>query len=175
MTGKIAIRPLTEADWPAAAAIYNQGILSGHATFERACPDYAVWDATHLKACRLALTENDQLAAWAALAPVSRREAYSGVASASLYVRAGRRGRGYGSLLLDALCRESEKAGIWTVQSIVFRENTPGIRLCEKYGFRTVGWREKIAKDAAGRWRDTVVLERRSRIGLEDGPAGTAR
>lgn len=167
MKSKIAIRPLTVEDWPAAAAIYNQGILSGHATFEKVCPDYSRWDAEHLQQCRLALTENDQLAGWAALAPVSRREAYSGVAEASVYVRAGRRGRGYGGMLLQTLCEESERAGIWTVQAVIFRENTPSIKMCEKCGFRMVGWREKIGVDAAGRWRDTVLMERRSGIGLQ--------
>ena len=171
MKGKIAIRPLTLDDWPAAAAIYNQGILSGHATFEKACPEYAQWDAEHLTQCRLALTENEQLAGWAALAPVSTRAAYSGVAEASVYVRAGRRGRGYGSLLLQALCEESERAGIWTVQAVIFRENVPSIQMCEKCGFRMVGWREKIGQDATGRWRDTVLLERRSAFGLQDAAA----
>jgi SAM-dependent methyltransferase len=54
-------------------------------------------------------------------------------------------------------------AGIWTVQSGVFPENTASLRLHERAGFRVVGVRERVGCHH-GRWRDTVLVERRSRV-----------
>jgi L-amino acid N-acyltransferase YncA len=79
----------------------------------------------------------------------------------SVYVDPAARGRGAGRLLLDALIASTEEAGIWTIQSGVFPENTASLRLHERAGFRTVGVRERVGRHH-GRWRDVVLLERRS-------------
>lgn len=56
-------------------------------------------------------------------------------------------------------------AGIWTVQSSIFPENTASLTLHEHAGFRRVGTRERIALmtygPRTGQWRDTVLIERR--------------
>jgi L-amino acid N-acyltransferase YncA len=79
----------------------------------------------------------------------------------SVYVDPAARGRGAGRLLLDALIASTEEAGIWTIQSGVFPENTASLRLHQRAGFRTVGVRERVGRHH-GRWRDVVLLERRS-------------
>ncbi|WP_406688047.1 N-acetyltransferase family protein, partial [Rossellomorea vietnamensis] len=57
--------------------------------------------------------------------------------------------------------------GYWTLQAGIFPENMASIRLHEKHGFRIVGRRERIGK-MDGVWRDTVLLERRSKtVGVE--------
>ena len=62
----------------------------------------------------------------------------------------------------------SDEAGFWTIQSSIFPENTASLRVHEAAGFRTIGIRERIARSAlgahAGQWRDTVLIERRSRV-----------
>jgi L-amino acid N-acyltransferase YncA len=55
----------------------------------------------------------------------------------------------------------AEQGGIWTVQTGIFPENQPSIRLHEACGFRVVGVRERLGR-LDGRWRDVVLLERRS-------------
>jgi L-amino acid N-acyltransferase YncA len=55
----------------------------------------------------------------------------------------------------------AEAAGIWTLELWIFPENRASIDLCESLGFRIVGVRERIGK-REGRWRDVVVMERRS-------------
>jgi phosphinothricin acetyltransferase len=85
----------------------------------------------------------------------------------SVYVDPGQHGRGIGRALLEALIASSEDAGIWTLQSGVFPENTASLRLHERAGFRVVGVRERVGC-RHGRWRDTVLIERRGRV------AGTA-
>ena len=66
-----------------------------------------------------------------------------------------------GAALLDELVRASEQAGIWTLQAGIFPENTPSIALHQRAGFRAVGTRERIGQ-LHGRWRDVVLMERRS-------------
>ncbi len=65
--------------------------------------------------------------------------------------------------LLAALAASTEAAGIWTIQSSLFPENTASVQLHEKAGFRVIGTRERVARHH-GRWRDTVLMERRSKV-----------
>jgi len=158
----IEIKPMRAGDWPAVREIYEQGIATGDATFDTEPPDWEKWDAGHLKECRLvARAPEGEVVAWAALSPVQRKSAYRGVAEGSLYVRENARGTGVGRALTEAMIEASEAAGIWTVELWIFPENRASITLVESLGFRTVGVRERIGK-RAGRWRDVVVMERRS-------------
>ena len=154
---------MTENDWPQVRAIYAEGIDSGDATFETAPPEWERWNAGHLEACRLVARSGGEVVGWAALSSVSNRPAYAGVAEASLYIAAPARGRGIGSKLMAAVIEAAERAGIWTLQSSTFPENTASLALQRKFGFRVIGTRERIACHH-GRWRDTVLLERRSRV-----------
>jgi phosphinothricin acetyltransferase len=64
---------------------------------------------------------------------------------------------------LKALIEAPEQEGIWTLQSGIFPENTASLKPCRRFGFRVVGTRERIGS-MDGRWRDVVLLERRSAI-----------
>ena len=81
----------------------------------------------------------------------------------SVYVDPAHHRGGVGAALLAALTGSAEAAGIWTIQSGVFPENTASLRLHQKAGFRVVGTRERIGCQH-GRWRDVVLLERRSTV-----------
>jgi phosphinothricin acetyltransferase len=154
-------------DWPAVRSIYLEGIASGHATFETEAPSRRDWDASHYQFGRLVAREADRVVGWAALSPVSRRQAYSGVAEVSVYVAGDSRGKRIGRALLDQLICESEQNGIWTLQASVFPENTATIGLHRGCGFNEVGRRERIGK-LNSTWRDTLLLERPSpRVGVE--------
>ena len=160
---KPSVEKMLPAHWEGVRAVYLQGLATGDATFETEAPDWERWDASHLKACRLvAVASGGRVAGWAALSPVSAREVYAGVAEVSVYVGAGFRGLGLGRALLSALVRESEGEGIWTLQASIFPENVASVALHRACGFREVGRRERVGK-LRGRWRDTVLLERRSR------------
>jgi phosphinothricin acetyltransferase len=157
----VEIRPLAEEDWPAVAAIYAEGIATGHATFETEVPDWAEFDAGRLAAHRFVAVEDGEVVGWVAVTPASRRECYAGVVEHSVYVAERARGRGVGRALLEALVGSTDAAGIWTVQTSVFPENEASLALHERVGFRIVGRRVRIAK-LAGTWRDTLLLERRA-------------
>jgi L-amino acid N-acyltransferase YncA len=156
------IRPLDPSDGPAVHEIYTQGIATRAATFETEPPTWEQFDAGRLPGHRLVAVEDGTVVGWAAVSPTSARECYAGVVEHSVYVAEEMRGRGIGLALLEALVESTEAGGIWTIQSSIFPENEASVRLHERAGFRVVGRRERIAK-LDGAWRDTVLIERRSR------------
>jgi L-amino acid N-acyltransferase YncA len=170
------IIPMPPAVWPAVREIYRDGIASGNATFETDLPDWEKWDSSHRKDCRLValkpfgegkaetlIPPELNVLGWAALSQVSTRRVYRGVAEVSVYVAAAVRGRGVGKALLRALVRESEVAGIWTLQAGIFPENTASVALHKSCGFQDVGIRQRIG-ELKGVWRDVLLIERRSTV-----------
>ena len=150
-------------DWSSVRAIYLEGITAGNATFETTAPDWEAWDRARLPCCRLVARHGSDVLGWAALSPVSSRRVYAGVTEASIYVATPAQRRGVGSALLAALIEASEREGIWTLQASIFPENAASLAMCRRAGFRVVGTRERIGQ-MHGRWRDTILLERRSSI-----------
>jgi phosphinothricin acetyltransferase len=162
---RVDIRNLLPEHWQEVAAIFEAGIRTGDATFEREAPSWEEWDRGHLEGQRLVAVADDRVVGWAALSAVSERCCYAGVAECSVYVAPDAQGIGVGRALLEALIARAEDAGIWTIQAGIFPENTGSLALHERCGFRVVGVRERLGQ-LHGVWRDVVFLERRSgRIG----------
>jgi phosphinothricin acetyltransferase len=159
----VTLDVMTPADWEPVRTIYLEGIASGLATFETQTPSWEDWDASHHSFARLVARAEGRVVGWGALSPVSRRRCYAGVAEVSVYVAGDRQGRGIGRRLLEALIRESESRGIWTLQGATFAENEASLRLQRACGFREVGRRVRIAQ-LHGVWRDTILTERRSSV-----------
>lgn len=163
----IEYRPIVATDYEQVAQIYQQGIATGNATFQQNIPTWEDWDESHLKNCRTVGIMDNKIVGWAALTAVSSRCVYAGVAEVSVYVATNYRGLKIGTKLLEYLIEESEASNIWTLQAGIFPENIASIKIHEQLGFRIVGKREKIGK-MNGKWRDTLLLERRSvKIGVE--------
>lgn len=165
----ITIRPMAFRDWDKVRRIYFEGIQTGTATFQTTVPSWESWDSGHLSVCRLIAEDgNGCVAGWCALSPISSRPVYRGVAEVSIYIASQFRQRGVGRALMEALVKESEKEGLWTLQAGIFADNIGSIALHHNAGFREVGRRERIGKTESGVWKDTVLMERRSRtVGIE--------
>ena len=159
----VSFAQMREKDWPAVRAIYEDGIATGHATFETETPGWEVWDKVHRPDCRIVARAGGRIVGWAALSPVSDRYVYDGVAEVSVYVAAAARGHGIGKALLSALVEASEGAGIWTLQAGIFPENVASIAVHKACGFRRVGVRERLGQ-MDGVWRDVILMERRSPV-----------
>ncbi len=160
----VVIRPMAPGDADQVLAVYQAGLDTGQASFETAAPDWEAFDAVRLPGHRFIAADADgEVLGWVAASPVSARPVYAGVIEHSVYVRPGHHRRGIGAALLRALISSAEAAGIWTIQSSLFPENTASVRLHQQAGFRILGTRERIARHH-GRWRDTVLIERRSAV-----------
>jgi phosphinothricin acetyltransferase len=144
-------------------AVYRRGVEEGNATFETRAPGWAAFDAGKLREHRfVAVGESDgRVLGWAAVSRVSERRAYAGVVEHSVYVHPEARGRGIARSLLDALVVSTEQAGIWTIQAGIFPENLASLAVHRRAGFRVIGTRERIGR-LDGKWRDVVLVERRS-------------
>ncbi|BEL03644.1 GNAT family N-acetyltransferase [Actinoplanes sichuanensis] len=163
MTG-IRLAEMTDEHADQVLDIYRLGIGTGDATFETEAPTWARFLAGKLPGHRfVALDESDRVAGWIGCGRVSERAAYAGVVEHSVYVHPDAGGRGIGRILLRTLIDSTEAAGIWTIQSGVFPENTPSLALHAACGFRVIGTRERVGR-LHGRWRDVTLLERRSPV-----------
>ena len=152
-------RPLESADWPAVAEIYWDGMRDGLATFETEVPSWEAWDRGHHRHHRLVAEILGEVVGFAALAPVSSRPCYTGVAENSVYVARDARGAGAGRAAMEALIAECEARGMWKLVSRVFPENEASRRLLARIGFREVGTYRRHGK-LDGQWRDTVIVEK---------------
>jgi len=157
------IRPMEPADAEAVLRIYQTGLDGGDASFETTAPTWAAFVAGKLDGHSFVAVDDDAVLGWIAVTRVSPRPVYAGVVEHSVYVDPAARGRGVARALLDALIESTDAAGIWTIQSGVFPENVASLRLHEQVGFRIVGVRERVGR-RHGRWRDVVLLERRSSL-----------
>jgi phosphinothricin acetyltransferase len=152
---------MLQSDSESVLEIYRMGLETRNATFETKVPSWKEWDSRHLTHSRFVSEDGGAVNGWVALSPFSDREVYKGVAEVSIYVADGFRGMNIGLMLLGTVIDSSEANGIWTLVSSVFPENDATLKLHAKFRFRVVGKREKIAK-LDGKWRDTILLERRS-------------
>ena len=166
----VRIEPMLPADSSAVIRIYAEGIATRNASLERTAPDWEHFERTHRADCRFVARseQGGDVLGWTALGNYSPRAVYRGVAWESVYVAAEARGLGVGRALLEAVIPASEAAGIWTLLAGVLADNTASLALHEGVGFRRVGVQRGMGQDAAGRWRDVVLLERRSTtVGVE--------
>ncbi|OGO51647.1 MAG: phosphinothricin acetyltransferase [Chloroflexi bacterium RBG_16_70_13] len=162
MADGVAIVPMTVAHAARVLEIYGEGIATGDATLESVVPDWETFDAGHVPGARLVALVDREVAGWVALSPYSARSVYRGVAWESVYVGAAFRTRGIGRALLEAVIPASEAAGFWTLLAGIEVENTASLDLHARAGFRRLGTHERLGRDPAGRWRDVVILERRT-------------
>jgi L-amino acid N-acyltransferase YncA len=155
------IEPMTGAHAAAVLAIYQAGIDEGNATFETHAPAWDEFTTDRLADHRYVAVTGGDVLGWVAASAVSDRCVYAGVVEHSVYVHPNARGRGVGRRLLGSLIASTEAAGIWTIQSGIFPENTASAALHRAAGFRTLGIRERVGQHH-GHWRDVVWIERRS-------------
>jgi L-amino acid N-acyltransferase YncA len=159
------VREMKQSDSQRVLEIYQLGLETRNATFETDVPDWNDWNSKHLKNSRFVYENNNIVLGWVALSPVSARKVYEGVAEISIYVDTNFLGQGIGSALMEKVIISSESNGIWSLFSSVFPENGATLKLHDKFGFRMVGRREKIAR-LDGEWKDTILFERRSKYVL---------
>jgi L-amino acid N-acyltransferase YncA len=160
MNAPSSIRPATEFDAAAVAAIYNEGIEDRLATFEtrpREAGEVAKWLQDGLPF--LVATDGAEVVGFARVTPYSDRCVYEGVGEHGVYVARAARGGGLGRRLLEALCDEAERAGLYKLTSRVFTDNAASRAAHLAAGFEEVGVQRRHGR-LDGRWKDCVLVER---------------
>ena len=161
MSAAVTVRGLESTDSMKVLAIFAEAIKGPDSTFETNVPTWREWDRAHLPQHRFVAVDERKMLGWLALSRFSERREYAGVVECYTFVRADARRKGVGTALLTALIGSTEAQGLWTVQAMVFPENEAALALYRKAGFRVVGTRERVGRHR-GRWRDVLLLERRS-------------
>lgn len=157
----ITVRPIESADGMKVLAIYEEALKGAHATFETNVPTWSEWGKMHMPAHRFVAVEDNRVLGWTALSRASERREFAGVVECYTFVRADSRRVGIGTMLLSKLISSTESQGLWTIQAHIFPENEPALGLHHKLGFVDVGIRHNLGRHR-GRWRDVLLLERRS-------------
>ena len=157
----MTIREMTLKDWDRVFEIYKQGIDSGKTTFSTQYPTWEEWDAGHNRSCRYVALLKEEIVGFIAVSPVSGKSHYYGVVEVMIYVDEKYWHNGIGTKLLKKLVEEAPNYGFWCLYSSIYSSNQNSVKLHEKCGFRTIGYRERIAKDRFGNWTDTILMEYR--------------
>jgi L-amino acid N-acyltransferase YncA len=157
----VTVRALEASDGMKVLAIYAEALKGADATFETNVPTWTEWSRVHLPAHRLVATDGKKILGWSALSRFSERREYAGIVECHTYVREDWQRRGVGTVLVQGLIAATEAQGLWTLQAHLFPENAAGLALYRKQDFRVVGTRERMGRHR-GRWRDVLLLERRS-------------
>ena len=164
------IRPSSEADLPAIAAIYGDAVLTGTGTFELEAPGEA--DMARRRADVLSkglpwlVAEVDgQVLGYAYANHFRPRLAYRFCLEDSIYLHQDARGRGLGTLLLAELMARCEAAGARQMLAVIGDSaNAGSIGVHRRLGFEHVGTM-KSAGWKFDRWLDVVVMQRALGVG----------
>jgi phosphinothricin acetyltransferase len=155
----VDIRAARADDAAAIAAIWNQGIEERVATFDTSLREAADIEPLTSGGLPFLVAEEDgAVVGWAKLSEYSDRCVYGGVAEISVYVDRHSRGRSVGRSLVEAVCAEAERAGLWKVVALLFPENAVSMALFDRAGFGRVGTFTRHGR-LDGEWRDVVILE----------------
>lgn len=169
------IRDSVDADIPALAAIYQDAVRTGTASFELDPPsteEFAARRAGILAAGFPYLTaELDGTPVGYAYASTYRgRPGYRFTTENSVYVAPNMRGRGVGRALLPVLVARCEAMGLRIMVAVIGdTQNKASIALHAACGFShagtlpAVGWKH-------GRWLDSVLMVRPLGVGSSEPP-----
>lgn len=156
------VRPATAEDLPAINAIYNHYVEASTCTYQTE-PDSLesrrAWFSEHGAAHPVIVVERSGVVvAWGSLSPFRRRSAYRFTVEDSTYVRHDLQGQGLGSLVLVNLIQRAREAGHHTVIAGISADQTPSLRLHQKFGFTPVAHLKEVGFKF-GQWLDVVYLQ----------------
>ncbi|PFG29019.1 GNAT family N-acetyltransferase [Corynebacterium renale] len=161
------IREFRREDFPQVQKIYEEGLDSGHASYERSAPTWEKFSSAKIMETVFVAAEDDAdetIIGWVAAAPASSRQVFHGVVEDSIYISSAAQGRGVAGALLDRMIARCSELGKWAIHSWIFPENEGSARLHQSRGFEKVGTYHHLAKmpygEMAGQWRDTDVWEK---------------
>ncbi|MCA0146949.1 GNAT family N-acetyltransferase [Blastococcus sp. LR1] len=155
-----SVRAATEADAAACAAIYAPYVTDTAITFELEPPSTAQM-AERIAAAHawLVLEDDGVVVGYAYAGPYKERAAYRWSCEVSVYLDGGRRRRGGGRALYEALFARLAERGFRTAVAGMTLPNEPSVGLHTAMGFEPIGTYRRIGFKH-GRWRDVLWAQR---------------
>jgi L-amino acid N-acyltransferase YncA len=167
------IRPATEADAQALAAIYGDAVLHGFGTFEEVPPTAAEMEQRRRAVADrglpyLAAEAEGRVLGFAYASPFRPRAAYRYTLEDSVYVAPDAAGRGVGRAVLSAVIAACEALGVRQLMAVIGDSNNAGsLGLHRALGFEQTGVGRSVGFKH-GRWVDIVHMQK----ALNGGDAG---
>jgi len=164
MNHPLIIRPATPDDLAAINAIYNHYVAHSTCVWTtRPCSEVErqAWYQEHGPSQPVLVAEQGGcVVGWGALG--SFRPAYTaaGVLEDSLYVHPDFQRRRIGSQLLQALIDEARRLGLRSLLANISADQTPSLRLHEKFGFQQVAHLRDVGQKLDQRF-DAIYLQLR--------------
>ena len=167
MSRPVSIRPAAPDDADALAAIYDEGIAGGLASFAtgpHTAEERQQWLAGRGgRAPVVVALWDERIVGFGALAPFSHRPWFDGVAEYTAYVSRDAQGGGVGRVLVNHLIDIAPGLDYWKLVGVIFPENIAGLALARGAGFAVVGTHRAHAR-LSGQWRDVTLVERHLEI-----------
>ena len=171
------IRPATNDDIPAAAAIYAEAVENGTGSFELKPPTPAEMARRFKELVEagypwLVAENGGTIVGFAYAGPYRERPAYRHTVQDAIYLAPSARGQGVGRALLAAVIDEAERLGFRQMIGIVGDSaNRASIQLHASLGFMPIGVLHDVGWKH-GRWLDTVMMQLSLGKGALDPPDG---
>lgn len=108
---------------------------------------------------RIVAEIDNRILGWGAIARFKERKAYEHTGEISVYVDHERLHQGVGKVMLSWLIEQAGKVGVHSLMAVISADQTPSIKLHEKYGFKTVGHLKEVG-NKFGEWLDVVYMQR---------------
>ena len=157
------VRLARPTDAEATRAIYNAEVTTTTVTFDmvpRSLEDQLAWIESHAGAHpAVVATDGGDVVGFGSLSQYRNRPTYSTTVEDSVYVRADRRGQGYGGAILSELVALATVHGFHSVIGRIVGGHEASIGLHRSCAFDLVGIEREVGRKF-GRWLDVVVMQR---------------
>jgi L-amino acid N-acyltransferase YncA len=178
MSGDVSIRPSSDRDVEAIAAIYRHHVLHGVASFEDEPPETGEIARRRQEILVqglpfLVAERTGRVLGYCYAGPYRTRSAYRFSVEDSIYIDPVEVGRGIGRALLERLIDRCAAQGYRQMVAVIGgSDQWPSIRLHRALGFTEIGVLRAIGYKFGG-WVDTVLMQRALGEGAAASPGQT--
>jgi len=171
----VSLRSATPADLPHITAIYRDAVLNGTASYELTPPTAeemaARFQAIQEKAYPYIVAEDEGGAflGYAYASAFRTRPAYRWMVEDSIYLAPEARGRGVGSLLLNALVESCQTLGFRQMIAVIGGAHPASVAVHRSAGFTEVGLLKGTGYKH-GQWLDTMLMQKALGDGADTDP-----
>ena len=162
MKGRIIIRPAGSADLARINAIYNYYVAHSTCVWTTVpCSEAerAAWYEEHDGSMPVLVAESGRdLVGWGALGSFRTAYTLAGTLEDSVYVHHDFLRQGIGSRLLTELIAAARRIGLQSILANISADQTPSIRLHEKFGFQKVAHLRQVGQKF-NQWFDAVYMQ----------------